>query len=216
MDKQQLRAQLEAAAGGLEAFVAGFNWRTFQPDRRADRELQDGVDALAAGLEQLERAGATSEDLEAWTARFIAKWTALQRAGAATANWMITGPARFPVERNRRRMETEHKRLEEYLEFAGSAAAWLTRRRRGAERAAASWRAAGGSYAERTIAGVRLVENTGLDRVQLIFPAKPSSEEREILKRRAFRWSPREGAWQRQLTANGIRAAEAVLEQLAA
>lgn len=51
-------------------------------------------------------------------------------------------------------------------------------------------------------------------RVRLIFPGKPSSEVRSLLKSNGFRWSPRNTAWQRQLTDNGRLAARYVLGQL--
>lgn len=49
---------------------------------------------------------------------------------------------------------------------------------------------------------VEVVENAELMRLQLLFEGKPSEEAREALKRNGFRWSPKQGAWQRQLTAN--------------
>lgn len=45
----------------------------------------------------------------------------------------------------------------------------------------------------------RVVENAEENRLQLIFPGKPSREVREICKRHGFRWAPSQGAWQRQL-----------------
>lgn len=58
------------------------------------------------------------------------------------------------------------------------------------------------------------VHNYVINRIQLKFPGKPEAYTRDILKGRGFRWSPREGAWQRQLNANGIAAAQDVLSQL--
>jgi hypothetical protein len=55
-----------------------------------------------------------------------------------TMNWMITGPARFPVDRNNKRLETEHKRLTELLDFQSGARGWAARRLRSAAKAAAS------------------------------------------------------------------------------
>ena len=63
--------------------------------------------------------------------------------------------------------------------------------------------------------GSRLVENTEIMRLQLIFPDKPDEETRNILKGNGFRWSPKNGAWQRQLTNNAKYAANQVLETLA-
>ena len=59
--------------------------------------------------------------------------------------------------------------------------------------------------------GVEVVENADAMRVQLIFDGKPDDETRAILKSNGFRWAPSFGAWQRQLTANGIAATKRVL-----
>lgn len=66
------------------------------------------------------------------------------------------------------------------------------------------------------IDGLELVENTELMRVQLIFDGKPSEDVRNILKKWAFRWSPKESAWQRQLTDNGRYAAQRAIEEIKA
>lgn len=59
--------------------------------------------------------------------------------------------------------------------------------------------------------GITVARNTDLDRLQLFFPGKPDEATRAQLKARGFHWSPREGAWQRQLTPAAVAAAEAVL-----
>lgn len=56
---------------------------------------------------------------------------------------------------------------------------------------------------EKVIKGIRVVENTDDMRIRLIFPDKPDDETREALKANGFRWSPKNGAWQRMLNANG-------------
>lgn len=45
------------------------------------------------------------------------------------------------------------------------------------------------------------------NRLRVYFDEKPDGETRAVLKSRGFRWSPRAGAWQRQLTDNALRAA---------
>ena len=48
--------------------------------------------------------------------------------------------------------------------------------------------------------GGQIVRNVELDRLQIIFDEKPDEETRAKLKANGFRWSPRNQAWQRQLT----------------
>lgn len=62
--------------------------------------------------------------------------------------------------------------------------------------------------------GFKLVQNTEANRVQIIFPGKPSAEIRQVCKSNGFRWSPSEGAWQRQLNNAGVYAAKCVAEEL--
>lgn len=49
--------------------------------------------------------------------------------------------------------------------------------------------------------------NEAENRLQLIFDEKPSEEQRRALKGEGFKWAPSQGAWQRQLNQNAIRAA---------
>jgi hypothetical protein len=212
------RARLEAAMGGRERFERSFDWRTFSPDKAAQRALDDGANAWAGGVNAVTEAGGTDEMATLWGERYFRKWVAYQSAGARVMNWMITGPARFPVERNKKRMETEMKRLDELLHHEKRAGEWTRRQLRSSAKAAASIaaRASGVEHRESAFPGGRVVLNKPLDRVQLIFDGRPEPEVIAQLKGRAFRWSPREGAWQRQLTRNGIWAAEFIAKSLSA
>lgn len=67
---------------------------------------------------------------------------------------------------------------------------------------------------EEEIEGVKVIHNTDLDRLQLLFDGKPTPEIITLLKKNAFRWSPSNKAWQRQLTPNAIYAANKVIEAL--
>lgn len=62
--------------------------------------------------------------------------------------------------------------------------------------------------------GFTLIRNGELNRIQLVFDGKPSSEIRDILKYHGFRWSPSKSAWQRQLNGNGEFAAKQVIKKL--
>lgn len=208
------RERLLATVGGLETFQSSFNWRTHTPDRRAESELRDAVTDMTDTALRLAGAGVDVALIDQWTERYIAKWVKYQAAGARTANWMITGPANFPVERNRRRMEIEHARGDELIAHVKGALDWARRRAHLTERAALAANDTA-AHETRVVAGVTLTRNTTLDRVQLTFPDKPSDAERALLKRQAFRWAPSLGVWQRQLTRNGLIAADTVLKQIA-
>lgn len=60
----------------------------------------------------------------------------------------------------------------------------------------------------------KVVENTEAMRYQIIFEGKPDEEIRTLLKSNGFKWSPSQGAWQRQLTGNGKWALNRVVEKL--
>lgn len=55
--------------------------------------------------------------------------------------------------------------------------------------------------------GGRVVVNTAENRLQIIFDGKPNADIRTELKGEGFRRAPSQGAWQRQLTDNAMRAA---------
>ena len=55
--------------------------------------------------------------------------------------------------------------------------------------------------------GWTITENAELNRVQIIFDAKPGPDIRQALKSNGFRWAPSQSAWQRQLNNAGLYAA---------
>lgn len=60
----------------------------------------------------------------------------------------------------------------------------------------------------------KVVENTEVMRLQIIFDGKPEPEVRDILKKNGFRWSPKNSCWQRQLTNNARYSLNRVKEEL--
>ena len=65
-------------------------------------------------------------------------------------------------------------------------------------------------YAGWEFAGGKVEANTQDNRLQIFFEEKPNAEVREELKGNGFRWSPKAGAWQRQLNDNAYFAANYV------
>lgn len=111
------------------------------------------------------------------------------------ANWRID-PVPFPsycLTNNNAEIRRLKKRIEELQEI----------------------KASGDSEAEvEDVEGLRVVEDTQLMRIQLIFDGKPEPEIRSILKGNGFRWAPSQGAWQRQLNSNGQWAARRAIEEI--
>ena len=60
----------------------------------------------------------------------------------------------------------------------------------------------------------KVVENTEIMRLQLLFDGKPNDEIRSILKSHAFKWSPSNEAWQRQLTNNAKYETKSLLKEI--
>ncbi len=62
--------------------------------------------------------------------------------------------------------------------------------------------------------GLEVVEDSTDMRIRIIFDDIPSAETRDLLKHNGFKWSPKNNAWQRQLTSNGIYATKRFLENI--
>lgn len=65
---------------------------------------------------------------------------------------------------------------------------------------------------EVTFEGGTLVWNYREDRLQILFDKIPEDSMRRKLKSSGFRWSPKNKAWQRQLTSNALGAAKRLLD----
>lgn len=70
-----------------------------------------------------------------------------------------------------------------------------------------------GETAEETVGEARIVDNVEANRVQVIFPGKPSDEVRAALKQAGFRWAPSEGAWQRHRSTGALYWAREALKR---
>jgi len=55
--------------------------------------------------------------------------------------------------------------------------------------------------------------NVEINRVQIIFDYIPAPEKRTLLKSHGFKWSPTQGAWQRQRTLNAVNVAKRLIEE---
>jgi hypothetical protein len=97
---------------------------SFVPERRAQQEQADYAATLRADFEELakladtaEKQAQLAEEFERYRDGYRRRALALLRSRSRCLSPMITGPARFPVERNRKRLDIAHKRLTELLGF---------------------------------------------------------------------------------------------------
>lgn len=60
----------------------------------------------------------------------------------------------------------------------------------------------------------KVKEDADVMRLQLFFDSKPDGDVRTILKSNGFKWSPKNGCWQRQLTENAKHALKRVIKEL--
>lgn len=66
---------------------------------------------------------------------------------------------------------------------------------------------------EKEYNGARIVTAPSDDRVRILFDEKPATEVIAALKRSAWKWSPKNKAWQRKLTQNAIACARQICDR---
>lgn len=126
-----------AGAASITAASIEHHWNALShfPDRRARMELE-GLAARLNGFSEFVRALAERAespiDADSEIARFVDRHVTLTRAYWASEgrcmSWFITGPARFPVARNRKRMDSADNKRAAIAYHASRARRSLTRR----------------------------------------------------------------------------------------
>lgn len=111
---------------------------------------------------------------------------------------MIAGGSNFPAEKMRKYNERERKTTEALFDFVEK-----VRQPPPKPRIELDY---GIQAAEFNIGEVIVKYCTDLNRMQLFFDSKPEKDMVNKLKKNGFKWSPRNTAWQRQLTTNAIKA----------
>lgn len=188
------------------------------PDRRADSDIEFYVQTvtefwalLSAKADTPEKLTFAAERAEQYRVGFIRWQNIVWAAYSRCMSPMIVGPARFPVERNRKRMDTYDRRSAEMW-------AWS---RKFAQQSLKGIEKIGQTPPERDpdaptgsesieVNGVQIVKNFDLDRVQILFGGKPDSDTIAALKGSGWNWSPRNSAWQRKLTDAAFRSAQQI------
>jgi hypothetical protein len=116
---------------------------------------------------------------------------------------MITGSANFPVARMNKLNLFEHNATKKMLEFIEKVREPSPKPRKEIRQGIAK--------EEYIINGIRVLQDSDDNRLKLFFDDKPDQQMIATLKSRGFKWSPRNKAWQRQLTYNAIAAMKSLL-----
>lgn len=167
---------------------------SFVPEARAIMELTFFED----GLQELRDLGK-----EAAIPTYEKLWLKHMSAKARCISTMICGPARFPVARAEKYSRWERNAGDALMEF------WKKIKRPPPQpRTELDY---GMVEKEYMVGSVKIWHNLELNRLQLIFDGKPDPATIDRLKKTGFKWSPKNTAWQRQLTPNAVRTIPYVL-----
>lgn len=293
----------------IELATNAYRGISFSPEKRGKAQQTEYLDDITRLQEEMEPLAKSDEQKDILAAEgdrykqgYLKRLNALLSAKSRTISPMITGPANFPVARNQKRMATEAKRRDEFLEWedrargsirkklhkqavqdAGGEVAVMEKQLATAEKNQETMKAINAivrkkitdaAKAKKIVAetdfteaqakkllkpdrgekqgfqgfqltnnranikrmrqrlsdmrtaesrsgsktvgkfdGGEIVNNFDAERIQIIFDEKPSEEKRKALKSRGFRWSPKNNAWQRKNTNNGLAAARQVIEE---
>lgn len=162
---------------------------SFTPEKRAVSECE-WYDSVCKEFNEAGKEWA----IEKWTRLFLKSLAAKSRCYSS----MIAGPARFPVARMEKYNRWEHNATTELLAYLEK-----VRKPPAPPRTELDYKI---EHREYSIGDVGVLHNVEENRLQLFYPGKPEPETITKLKSRGFKWSPRNKAWQRQLTPNAIRA----------
>lgn len=202
----------------LQLAIRAHSGTSHTPEDRGRGEVQsyiNWVNEFRAGLlvyaDTVEKKAYVDETAEKFRVAFLAKNNAVLQSRSNVMSAMITGPARFPVARNQKRMNAYERKAGEFYDWCLQFKARAIRdlKKIGAPVTPADPNARTGTESL-TVNGVEIVKNFDLDRVQILFGGKPDASTISELKGSGWKWSPRNQAWQRKMTDAAFRVAQRI------
>ena len=182
---------------------------SFDPEKRAKSEQDNYVKAMTEMYNKLLPLAKTDiqktellKQMDMYKEGYLKRYNAILSAKARTMSAGITGPANFPVARNQKRMETEHNRTVEFLDWDKKVTTSMTRAIKYLSQD--NVKQVETPKSSKDIAsydGAKIINNYGVDRTQIFFDVKPSPETTKALKAEGWHYSPsNNNAWQRKIT----------------
>lgn len=194
---------------------------SFDPEKRGETARKDyayNVNNLYAELLPLAKSDAQKDILNVQIERFKNSYRdaflAYLNSHARVISSMITGSGNFPVARNKKRFAASDNKVDAMMQLTEKARASIIRKLNAQKREDAGITKNTGTGKEDIgiFTGGKVIKNLDIDRIQILFDEKPGKEMISDLKNSAWRWSPREGAWQRKNTLNAIKSAHNILK----
>jgi len=260
------------------AYTAHY-WNSFNPDRAANYTLKEFSADLENDLEEIRQGGADQETADSYQKKYeslFGQWLAKK---SRTASAAVTGPARFPTQRNQKALRSEHSHYEVFQEWRTRAKKAILRKakepktyeselvryraelegmkanhekmklanaamkKKGADKVQilvsmfpfmsdfdVEWACKWGFGLQNNLANIKRVEERIQvleskqgkedsekvyswgkielsytdDRMRIRHNERPDSDTTTLLKKNGFKWSPSNGAWQRQITGNAF------------
>lgn len=172
-------------------------WSSFSPEKRAASECAyyDEIcnEFIASGKEWA---------VEKFTRLFLKSLAAKSRCASPA----VTGPAKFPVAKMQKYNQWEQNATQAMFGFVDK-----VRKPPAQPRTELDY---GIKEGEKQYTHFKAIKNIEQNRLQLFFEGKPDEAIRTILKKCGYKWSPRNTAWQRQLTPNAISNLRYVIDQV--
>ena len=132
---QGTRPQFKPEDIDYQLAVRAFQWTSFTPEDRARAVQEDYVRHMEELYNQLETLAQTpeqrailNEEIERYRRTYVVKTSEWLRLHSQMASPMITGPAKFPVERQRKLNERERRLLEDFRQWQERAQKAIRRR----------------------------------------------------------------------------------------
>ncbi len=204
--------------GSFERIVSAFSMATHHPEKQAQRAIDAYVSKMnsdyafvAEDAKSPRQQQVLQEEMaaykEAYKGRYQ-KWLGIINRQASA---FVVGPARFPVERQRRLRDQEEKVLKEMEAWSRRALKKIQTKVLDADLVKPASTQPRKNIVDNDIATVERDEEE--NRIRIRFKdGKPPDVVRDRLKRSGWRWSPKNSAWQRMNTTATERSAMAILE----
>lgn len=211
----------EATDVNMQMAIRAHAGTSHSPERRGESEVAAYVEHMKDFNARLAEVADTDDRLaeavaqsERYRENYIKRLSAVWASRGRMMSTMITGPANFPVQRQEKIWRAYENKSTELFAWQGRAILSAIKAIKAVGYVAPPKpEGAKTGTEELQVGDVLIVVNHDVERVQIVFDGKPSPEIISELKGAAWKWSPRNSAWQRMITQNSLYSAKRIAEK---